>query len=185
MIIAGLDISSHTGLVISNLLGDGSLGAIPIAVEFHFKADKEDRFGRYFKYVDEAVSKIKKQSVELVIIEGYSFAEKFNNYFQYELGALIKGTLRKHNIDMIEVPPTSLKKYVTGKGNIKKNLILLEVYKRWGFDTKSDNIADAYGLMQFGRGFCGFDVALPKSHTEALKKVLESHPKMAAKYGTT
>lgn len=46
----------------------------------------------------------------------------------------------------LQVPPTVLKKFVTGKGNAKKQEMLLEVYKRWGADLSDDNAADAYGL---------------------------------------
>ena len=44
------------------------------------------------------------------------------------------------------IPPTSLKKFTTGKGNSKKSLMIKEVYKKWGYDTSDDNLADAYGL---------------------------------------
>jgi hypothetical protein len=47
------------------------------------------------------------------------------------------------------VPPTSLKKYVAGKGTgISKSQMLLAVYKKWGVDFTDDNAADSYGLAR-------------------------------------
>jgi hypothetical protein len=51
------------------------------------------------------------------------------------------------------VPPTSLKKYVTGKGQgTSKSQILLNVYKKWGAEFTDDNAADSYGLAHIVSG---------------------------------
>lgn len=44
------------------------------------------------------------------------------------------------------VEPTKLKKYITGKGNCRKDLILLNVYKKYGVEFDDDNLADAFVL---------------------------------------
>lgn len=44
------------------------------------------------------------------------------------------------------VPPTSLKKYVTGKGNVGKNVMLMSVARKWDIEFTDDNAADSYGL---------------------------------------
>ncbi len=44
--------------------------------------------------------------------------------------------------------PGQIKKFVTGKGNAKKELMMKEVYKRWGFETDSHDIADAYAIAR-------------------------------------
>jgi len=48
----------------------------------------------------------------------------------------------------LQVPPMTLKKYVTGKGTAKKDEILLQVYKRYGVELSDNNAADAYGLAR-------------------------------------
>jgi Holliday junction resolvasome RuvABC endonuclease subunit len=49
----------------------------------------------------------------------------------------------------IQVPPTMLKKYVTGKGTgVQKNQMLLQVYKKWGIEFTDDNAADSYGIAR-------------------------------------
>ena len=46
----------------------------------------------------------------------------------------------------LKVPPMTLKKYAAGKGNAKKQEMLLQIYKRWGLEFLDDNAADAYAL---------------------------------------
>jgi len=54
----------------------------------------------------------------------------------------------------IAVKPTTIKKFVTGKGNAKKDTIIKEIYKRWGFDTDNNNTADAYAIAQWLKAKC-------------------------------
>jgi crossover junction endodeoxyribonuclease RuvC len=42
----------------------------------------------------------------------------------------------------------TLKKYAAGKGNAKKQEMLLQIYKRWGLEFNDDNAADAYALAR-------------------------------------
>lgn len=50
------------------------------------------------------------------------------------------------------VPPTTLKKYATGKGNAKKQEMMLQMYKRWGVELTDDNAADSYALARIAAG---------------------------------
>jgi crossover junction endodeoxyribonuclease RuvC len=94
-------------------------------------------------------------SIEHVAMEGYSAASKFGREKAGELGAIVKlavydhfapkaGGLRYPTI----VQPTTLKKFVTGNGTAKKNNMMLAVYKKWGYETDDDNLADAYALAR-------------------------------------
>lgn len=44
------------------------------------------------------------------------------------------------------IPPGTLKKFITGKGNAKKDLILLNVYKKFGIEFNNSDLADAFSL---------------------------------------
>lgn len=46
------------------------------------------------------------------------------------------------------IAPGTLKKFVTGKGNSKKELMLLKTYKKWGVEFEDHNLCDAYGLAR-------------------------------------
>jgi len=66
-----------------------------------------------------------------------------------ELSGLVKVTLfQNYGIVPLQVPPMTLKKYATGKGNSKKQEMLMQIYKRWGAEFSDDNAADAYALSR-------------------------------------
>jgi crossover junction endodeoxyribonuclease RuvC len=46
------------------------------------------------------------------------------------------------------IAPGSLKKFVTGTGKGKKELMLLKTYKKWGVEFDDNNLCDAYGLAR-------------------------------------
>ena len=90
--------------------------------------------------------------IEDVAMEGYAFGSQMANMLG-ELGGMVKLTLLDFGLYPLIVPPTSLKKYVTGKGNgISKSQMLLYVYKKWGVDLTDDNAADSYSLARLVAG---------------------------------
>ena len=46
------------------------------------------------------------------------------------------------------IAPGTLKKFVTGTGRCKKELMLLKTYKKWGVEFDDNNLCDAYGLAR-------------------------------------
>jgi Holliday junction resolvasome RuvABC endonuclease subunit len=58
----------------------------------------------------------------------------------------------------LKIPPMTLKKYAAGKGNAKKQEMLLQIYKRWGIEFNDDNAADSYGLARLAGKFLIDDV---------------------------
>lgn len=73
-----------------------------------------------------------------------------------ELSALVKVTMYDYfqgpNRFPLMVPPMTLKKYAAGKGNAKKQEMLLQMYKRWGIEFNDDNAADSYALARLAAG---------------------------------
>lgn len=88
-----------------------------------------------------------------VAIEGYAFSQVNQAHAMGELGGMIRMHLWESGIPFIEVGPMTLKKFVTGMGNSKKNLMISNVLKKWGYDAKDDNDADSYSLAQFLRAY--------------------------------
>lgn len=84
-----------------------------------------------------------------IAIEGYSFGSKQGREQAGELGGLVRWALWTSGYGFIVVPPTTLKAYVTGKGNAEKSLMMREVFRKWGYEASDDNDADAYALAQF------------------------------------
>jgi hypothetical protein len=73
-----------------------------------------------------------------------------------ELSATVKLTLWDYFDNELktplQIPPMTLKKYASGKGNSKKQEMLLQMYKRWGVEFNDDNAADSYGLARLAAG---------------------------------
>jgi len=85
----------------------------------------------------------------VIYIEGLSFGSRGGKML--ELGGLhyyIRTHLYLTGFDFKTVPPTSLKKFITGKGNCKKELMLLKVYKKFGIEFDNNNLCDAYSLAR-------------------------------------
>lgn len=118
--------------------------------------------------------KLESNDQTLVILEGFSFGSKGSALFEIAgLGYLVRHQLWQEDIEFILVPPTALKKYCTGKGNTEKSMIIKEVYKKWKYDSNSDNEADAYVLARIGRALLGWDTDLTTYQKEVIKQIKE------------
>ena len=74
------------------------------------------------------------------------------------------------------IPPMTLKKYATGKGNAKKQEMLMQIYKRWGIEFNDDNAADSYALARLAA-----KVATDSVETAIIEQVKD--PKFRDKIG--
>ncbi|MFQ5834356.1 MAG: hypothetical protein ACE5HR_00325 [bacterium] len=92
------------------------------------------------------------ETTNLYVIEG------LGNYYKdsisviplAKLMGLLELFLEDTKAKIIYIAPTQLKKFITGDGTARKDKIMKDVYKRWGFDPKDSNEADAYGLFKIG-----------------------------------
>lgn len=111
-------------------------------------------------------------AMPLVVIEGYSFGSKGRAVFDIaELGGIIRYTLADCPCTVVEVPPSCLKKYATGKGNAPKELVLVEAVKRLGYQGSDHNVSDALWLLEMAVDQYGGESRVPKAHREALLAV--------------
>ncbi len=90
------------------------------------------------------------QYTEMVAIEGLSFgARNTTALIQLSgLNYLIRKLLYELNIPFTIVAPTTLMKFGTGKGNAQKDLVMMEIYKRYSVTLTNDNEADAYAMAR-------------------------------------
>jgi len=71
------------------------------------------------------------------------------------LAAIVRLALFEKKMSVMVVSPSSLKKYILGKGSGQKSLILRETYRRYGIDCKNDDEADAAVLCHIAEHlFC-------------------------------
>lgn len=97
---------------------------------------------------------LKTHKPDLVVIEGYSFGSRGRATFSSgELGGVIRLLLFRKKIPYLVVAPTSLKKFISGKGNSSKDMMLLKTYKKYGIEFDNNNICDAFGLAMIGKAW--------------------------------
>lgn len=105
-----------------------------------------DRVDTLVRSVLEHVTAPESGPVAGVAIEGYAMGARGDITHLAELGGILRLELYRRKVNLIEVPPTVLKKHITGKGNGKKELVLKELYKQYGVDLDSNDEADAAAL---------------------------------------
>ena len=83
---------------------------------------------------------------DLICMEGPAFGMKQNNTHSHSLGEL-HGAIRffayREGIAILTVPPSNLKKFVTGRGNADKDEVIAGVRETWGYETPHHDEADA------------------------------------------
>lgn len=162
----GLDLSTRTGLVV--------LEPGPVVRESIEVAPKSKGWVRVQEITDTILGTITTYSPDEVVIEGYGFANQHTLVTLAEIGSVVRYCLYLSGVAYREIPPNQLKKFVTGKGNAKKDAITLNVYKRWGYEAETDNVADAYGLAAIGlacHGALGVGVPMTCAQSEIISRV--------------
>jgi crossover junction endodeoxyribonuclease RuvC len=137
--------------------------------------------------VKECLKRIPKD-VDMVCVEDYyvpmSKAQFGSAIKLISLGTLMRIALFNKGIPFYIPTASQLKKFVTGKGNCQKNLVLMEVFKRWGITAGDDNQADACTLGYMAEmillvsdpnaTYVGEEI--PKFQMETIKKVIAERP---------
>ena len=116
------------------------------------------------------------ENIELVIIEGYSFASRNTHaHSAGELGGCIRMMLWENNIPFIEVPPTSRAKFATGKGNAGKSEVISSVSSKTGMlfsGGGADDECDAWVLREMALAKIGkSNYEWNKAQMSALEKI--------------
>jgi crossover junction endodeoxyribonuclease RuvC len=98
--------------------------------------------------------------VDLVVIEGYAYGAKGQSVYQIaELGGIVRFWLYAHHLTTVEINPSTLKKFATGKGNAGKDQMIAAAIRRFYFRGTDNNEADAYLLWCMAREAYGGPVA--------------------------
>lgn len=147
----GIDPSTKTGYVVLRgaHMADGTCKAAMCQYgEISFpKKRGMDRVQSIGRQVAEV---IEEWQPDVIVIEGYAFANKHTLVTLAEIQTGIRLHLHdysnQHDRPMWgECQPSVLKKFTTGKGTSKKDMVMLSVFKHWQFEG-TDNEADAFGL---------------------------------------
>lgn len=93
---------------------------------------------------------VTEMQADIVFIEGYSYGSANLVVSLAELGGILRLELYSMGIKFQNVPPMHLKKYVCGKGNAKKELMLVNCLSKFGQQFDCNDRCDAYCLARFG-----------------------------------
>lgn len=124
---------------------------------------------------------LRKYDPQLVAIEGCFAGIRGGTAIALgELSGVLRMALYR-NCHWVDVAPSQAKKFATGKGVAEKNQMLMQVYKRWGAEFKSDDEADAYVLAQIARAVLDGTDGLTQFQKEVVTEIMT--PKIKGRKG--
>jgi Holliday junction resolvasome RuvABC endonuclease subunit len=109
---------------------------------------------------------------DLVVIEDLAVHGPGNGMAAAQVMGAVKATLLRTTTPYALVPPSSLKKYATGKGTAGKPDMAVALYKRAGLELGDDNQVDAWWLRAMGMHNCGAPVVdVPTEQRRVLERI--------------
>ncbi|MHB8171242.1 MAG: hypothetical protein ACYDG6_06835 [Thermincolia bacterium] len=82
-------------------------------------------------------------------IEDFAYSQSHQAHQLGWIGGAIREEIYKAGYSGFLEPSTGqVKQFASGKGNTKKEFMVLEVYKRWGVEFKTHDEADAYAVAR-------------------------------------
>jgi Holliday junction resolvasome RuvABC endonuclease subunit len=90
---------------------------------------------------------VRRHSLSVVAIEGYSFGERFYTHQMGEVGGTVRITSADLGVKLVVIPPTVAKKVATGKGNASKSDVRAAVRAMYSLKRNPNmNISDAVAV---------------------------------------
>lgn len=175
-IIMGFDLSLRkTGVAIVWNLGHHTLLIEP---------PDELRDGPRLVYIERAMRRLLHAfDPNYAVIEGYSYGSATGQFALGEVGGIARLVLSGNDIPYAVVPPTTLKKYVTGIGNANKIAMALQLNKDLNIPLHDDNEVDALCLAAMGSHLYHLDLLKFPSNDarEQIARLVRENPTSAPK----
>lgn len=166
MLFFGID-PSLTGTGISVVDEDGFHDTITYGTKNKIRKNKQD----IYIPIEERLTNINGRIMEFILDHNFSSNDKiYIEDFAYSkhsdsaskligLHYFIRTNFYISEIKFEIIKSSTLKKFVLGKKNkkgVKKEQMLLHIFKRWNQEFNDNNMADAFALAQYGRYSNGF-----------------------------
>ena len=114
--------------------------------------------------------------------EGYSFDSVNRSFSLGELGGVVQLVLFDAEIPYHVIPPSTLKHFVTGHGDAKKEKMLRSTREKWGVDFgDEDDICDAHGLARLVHALNHSASLTVRHELEVVRDLLKPDDKLPAK----
>lgn len=117
----------------------------------------------------------KQKDKPTVFVEGFAFGCKRSSSADeiYALGWMVRHKLWLAGVAYCNVPPSTLKKYATGKGTADKATMMDAAIRRFGYEgPPDDNAVDAFLLWHLGHEHTGSPmVVVPAMQAAQAEKV--------------
>lgn len=143
----GIDPSTKSGFVMLDERGE-------VVIDKELYGEGKEDPARMVTLVDKILDRLPSDRTKLVICIESPSNHSTGCYVSQMFGLawLLRGELYRKGIKYVDVTPSQLKKFATGKGNAKKDAMVLPIHKTWNFENNSDNVRDAYVLAQIAKG---------------------------------
>ena len=161
----GLDLSTHTGFV--KLSPDGK---VLEQKEINEPCDTPESMWNMWVNIFKKI-----EAGDVVAIENFGFGSQ-QGFQLGGIGWIVRVGLWNAKQQFHLVAPTSLKKFASGKGTLKKDSLAVEIYKRWVYEHPSDYVRDAFVVAQIARSLHE-QVDLTKFQQEVLDTIQNKKPK--------
>lgn len=97
------------------------------------------------------------EDVRLVAMEDYFVGRQPSAVVKLAvLGTMVRFRVLESGRQYVTFSPSQVKKFETGSGVAPKDNMLKSVFKRHGFDTQSNNIADACAIAHMCKAYCAW-----------------------------
>lgn len=172
MRIVGIDLSlTATGLAsIDN--NDGVLSVQTEVIET--KPDDGTLYGRHIRLesIAAAVARFSKHAT-LVVVEGPSYSSAGRGTWDRAgLWWWVVSVLTLTGTPMVEIPPTTAKKWATNNGGAKKPAVAVAIGRLWpDVSLRDDNDSDALVLATMGAQRLQWDVPVKSWQPDQLKRI--------------
>lgn len=143
MRVMGLDLSTKTGLAV--------VDATKAVVHAEMVTSSTTGMPRINDIVGRILDVHQMYKPHLLCVEDYAVGKFAGSAItSIEIGAVLRFICWQQDIPLLEVAPTTLKKFLTGGGKAKKEHMMLELFKRFGYSAATNDIADAVALGLLG-----------------------------------
>jgi len=167
MRFVGIDPSTKTGFVALDEAGN-----VERAKELTGVGSQDPK--RMTTLIDEIMRHI--QPDDVICIESPAMhAQGSAVGFMWGLAHGVRMALHRRGLHYYDVAPTAVKKFATGKGNTKKDEMVLPIYRKWGFEHKSDNVRDGFVLSKIAECLKkSKSLGIPDTETKYEAEVVQS-----------